>query len=193
MSPIPTSRPATIFELDANSLYASALSSALPLRNFQWLSRDAIQNLKTQLNKTKGIEFTANMKYSLFLEVDILIPPEIHKSQESYPPFPFTHSPFEDSFSPYQKKVRKKHNITSHPKKLYSCFNPVKKYTLHILQLKAYLQMDCILTNIRRGVSFEAKNYIAIYVNYMMDLRRHASNDFEKTLYKFLSNVIFSF
>ena len=66
-----------IMYLDANNLYGWAMSQALPIGGFKWLSPKQIE--KINLGK-----YTENSKKGMILEVDLEYPTELHNSDNDY-------------------------------------------------------------------------------------------------------------
>ena len=65
------------------------------------------------------------------------------------------------------------------------------KYLLHSKNLEYYLRKGMICTNTYRVIQFEQKEFLKPYIDMNTDLRKTASNDFEKDLYKLMNNSVF--
>jgi len=58
-----------------------------------------------------------------------------------------------------------------------------KKYVLHHINLKQYLDLGLKLTKIHRGISFDENAWLKPYVELNTNLRSKAQNEFEKYFY----------
>ena len=65
------------------------------------------------------------------------------------------------------------------------------KYVLHHRNLKQYLEMGMILTEIHRGISFDEDAWLKPYIEMNTKLRTEASNEFEKDFFKLMNNSVF--
>ena len=72
-----------IMYLDANNLYAHAMSQALPISDFKWVEDDELSNLNNNYKNILEIADDANKGY--IFEVDIEIPHNIHDKLNDYP------------------------------------------------------------------------------------------------------------
>jgi len=65
------------------------------------------------------------------------------------------------------------------------------KYTLHFKNLKLYLELGLKLKKVHRGIKFIQLDFFKPYIKLNTDLRKQATNDFEKDLYKLMNNSVF--
>ena len=65
------------------------------------------------------------------------------------------------------------------------------KYTVHFKNLKLYLELGLILENVHRGIRFYQTDFLKPYIKLNTDLRKKATNDFEKDLFKLMNNSVF--
>ena len=72
----PTEESTFILYLDANSLYAWAMSQPLPLNNFKWMTENELSNWR---------QFSDHEDKGCILEVDLEYPKELHNLHNDYP------------------------------------------------------------------------------------------------------------
>ena len=65
------------------------------------------------------------------------------------------------------------------------------RYILHFRNLKLYLKLGMKLGQIYRVLRFEQEDILKPYIELNTNLRKQATNDFEKDLYKLMNNSIF--
>ena len=75
--------------------------------------------------------------------------------------------------------------------KLISDFCPRQKYLVHIENLQFYLKHGMILDKIHNIISFTQKAFAKEFIEEITKLRSTALTKFEKSLYKFINNVLF--
>ena len=66
-----------------------------------------------------------------------------------------------------------------------------KKYVVHIKPLKQALNHGLKLKKVHRIIEFNQKAWLKPYIDMNTELRKVASNDFEKDFYKLLNNAAF--
>lgn len=60
---------------------------------------------------------------------------------------------------------------------------------LHYRNLKQYLELGMVLTKAHRGISFYKSKWIEPYIQKNTNLRKTASNSFEKDFFKLMNNL----
>ena len=159
------SKPSTFIQyLDANNLYGWAMSQNLPTDGFKWIDVDKSKVLKLLEKKDTNQGF--------IFEVDIDYPESLWDSHNDYP------------LAPEKIKFDK-------IDKLICSFLPKKHYVLHYKNLKQYLQEGMILKKVHRGIKFYQSAWMEPYTRKNTDLRKLASNDFEKDFFKLMNNSVF--
>ncbi|XP_050439984.1 uncharacterized protein LOC126845367 [Adelges cooleyi] len=149
---------------DCVNLYGKAMLSVLPFRNFEWLE-DLSLDITTIPN---------NSKYGYILEVDVDYPEHLHNDHNDFPFLP------EFTFPPNSKV-----------KKLMTTFNPKRNYVVHYRSLKQAIANGLVVTKVHRIVKFEQKKWMAPYVKLCTEMRRNATNEFEKAFWKLAINSVF--
>ena len=66
-----------------------------------------------------------------------------------------------------------------------------ERYVLHYRSLQLYLSLGMCLTKIHRAIHFHQSPWMEPYIHMNTDLRKKASSDFEKDLYKLMNNSVF--
>ncbi|CAH3191490.1 unnamed protein product, partial [Porites evermanni] len=153
--------------LDANNLYGWAMSQNLPTHGFKWINDITVQSVFDILNSSnyrgrKGWVF----------EVDLEYPPELWSLHNDYP------------LAPENIKVNGVEKLVCH-------FKPRKNYVVYYKNLRQYLEMGMKITNVHRGISFYQSPWMSPYIQKNTELRKSASNDFEKDFFKLMNNSVF--
>ena len=76
-------------------------------------------------------------------------------------------------------------------KKLVCNLHDKKKYVVHIKSLKQALNHGLKLKKIHRIIKFNQEARLKQYIDMNTELRKVASNDFEKDFYKLMNNAVF--
>ena len=66
-----------------------------------------------------------------------------------------------------------------------------KKYVVHISILKQALNHGLKLKKVRRVTEFNQESCLKKYIHMNTELRKKASNDFEKDFFKLMNNAVF--
>ena len=130
-----------LFYLDANSLYAWAMSQSLPVSNFEWANVD-IDVMHVADDSEDGY----------ILQVDLEYPAHLHDAHNDYPLAPEKMKITRDMLSPYQLDNFPE---TSGCEKLVPNLRDKTKYVLHYRNLKLYIQLGMRLTKIHRVIKFK--------------------------------------
>ena len=65
------------------------------------------------------------------------------------------------------------------------------RYVLYLRNLHLYTQLGMKVTKIHRVLAFDQRAYLAPYILFNTEKRQHARSDFEKDLYKLMSNAVY--
>jgi len=176
----------SLLYVDANNLYGAAMRFPLPLRDFQWMTKDEIDLFSmSQISKEASRGF--------ILDVDLEYPEELHEIHSSFPLAPHQMEITDGILSEYAtqllKSLKKKEKFKS--KKLTSTFLPRKNYVCHGLNLKYYLEQGMKLVKINRAVSFEQSCFLKLYIDLCTKKRAGARTKAEGDMYKLLCNSLY--
>ena len=158
--------PSYIQYLDANNLYGWAMSQKLPVNNFKWVEDTSKRNEEFIKN------YNENNKKGYILEVDVKYHKKLHDSHSDLP------------FLPKRMKIDK-------CKKLVCNLQNKKKYIVHIKSLKQALNHGLKFKKIYRIIEFNQKAWLKPYIDMNTELRKLATDDFEKDLFKLMNNAVF--
>ena len=152
--------------LDANNLYGAAMSKKLPMNGFKWVSD--ILGIDKKFVKS----YNKNSSKGYKLEVDIDYPSKLHK----------LHSDM--LFLPERMKIDKTKNLVCN-------LHDKKKYVVQISILKQALDHRLKLKKVHRVIEFNQMAWLKKYIDINIELRKKASNDFEKDFFKLMNNAVF--
>ena len=153
--------------LDANNLYGAAMSKKLPINGFKWVNDISGINKKFVKSYDKKIS-----DKGYILEVDVDYPSKLYKLHSDMP------------FLPERMKIDK-------TQKLVCNLRDKKKYVVHISILKQILNHGLKLTKVHRVIEFNQEAWLKKYIDINTELRKKASNDFEKYFFKLMNNAVF--
>ena len=182
----PTKPTSYIMYLDANNLYGWAMSQYLPTGNFRWLSTN---NLDEDDYKAI-INISPDFHTGCILEVDLEYPKELHDMHNDYPLAPESIEVQDEWLSPYQRGLLGKTKLQK-IKKLVPNLMDKTKYIVHYRNLQLYLSLGMRLKKIHRILAFDQSPWMEPYIRMNTELRKKATNDFEKDLFKLFNNAVF--
>ena len=81
--------------------------------------------------------------------------------------------------------------IINNTKKLVCNLNDKKNYIVHINVLKQALDHGLKLRKVHRVIEFDQEAWLKEYIDVNTELRRKATNDFEKDFFKLMNNAVF--
>jgi hypothetical protein len=178
----PSKLSSYLLYLDANNLYGWAMSQPLPTGDFKW-----VKDLKSL---ERGItDHPANSPEGYILEVDLEYPEELHDAHNTYPLAPECMVVKKEWMSGYQ------HNLlgatSAEVEKLVPNLRDKNRYVLHYRNLQLYLSLGMRLKKIHRALKFTQSPWMEPYIRHNTELRKKATSDFEKDLYKLMNNSVF--
>ena len=156
--------------LDANNLYGAAISEKLPINGFKWVNDISRINGKFVKSYHKK-----NSDKGYILEVDADYPSKLHKLHSDMP------------FLTERMKIDK-------TQKLVCNLHDKKKYVVHISILKQALNPlnhGLKLKKVHRVTEFNQEAWLKKYIDINTELRKKASDDFEKDFFKLMNNAVF--
>ena len=169
---------------DANNLYGLAISQYLPTSGFRWV--DDCQ----QLTKTIA-EHPADGPEGYILEVDLDYPEDLHDAHNSYPLAPERMVVEKGWMSEYQHSLLGVGDAPTDVQKLVPNLCNKSRYVLHYRNLQLYMSLGLRLTVVHRALWFDQSPWMEPYIRKNTELRKKATSDFEKDLYKLMNNSVF--
>ena len=152
--------------LDANNLYGKAMTEKLPVKGFRWM--EDISNIDEDFVKV----YNKNDNKDYILDVDVDYPSKLQN----------LHSDL--SFLPETM-------VINNTKKLICNLNDKKNYIVQINVLKQALDHGLKLKKVHRIIEFEQEAWLKEYIDVNTELRKKATNDFEKDFFKLMNNAVF--
>ena len=155
--------------IDINNLYGWALSQKLPYSELEWVHTGLDEILEEC--KTGDLD---SLPYGYTMEVDMVIPDEIHDYLEDLP-------------------VAAEHQCPpgSKVKKLLLTHNPKMNYIVHWRLLQMYIKLGVNVTTVHRAVKFKQDSIFKEYIDKNTSLRSQCTTDLEKNYYKLLNNSLY--
>ena len=152
--------------LDANNLYGMVMSEKLPIKGFKWMVdiSGIDENFVKSYNKNSGKGYV--------LKVDVDYPRELQNLHCDLPFLP-------------EKMVE------NNTKKLICNLQDKKDYIVHINVLKQALDYGLKLIKVHQVIQFDQEAWLKEYINFNTELRKKATNDFEKDFFKLMNNAVF--
>ena len=75
--------------------------------------------------------------------------------------------------------------------KLLTTLEDKKNYIVHISTLQQALKHDLSLQKVHSVISYRQEAYLKPYIDKNTELRKNATNDFEKNFFKLMNNSVF--
>ena len=151
--------------LDANNLYGKAMTEKLSGRGFRWM--DDISRMDEDF--VRGYDKNDNKGYILEVGVD------------------------------YSNELQNLHSgllflpermVINNTKKLVCNLDDKNNYVVHINVLKQALDHGLKLRKVNRVIEFDQEAWLKEYIDVNIELRKKASNDFEKDFFKLMNNAV---
>ena len=152
--------------LDANNLYGKAMTKKLPVRGFKWI------NDIFEINEKFVKSYKKNSDKGYILEVDVDYPNELQNLHSDLPFLP-------------------ERMVINNTKKLVCNLNDKKNYVVHINVLEQALDHGLKLRKVHRVIEFDQEAWLKEYIDVNTELRKKATNDFEKDFFKLMNNAVF--
>ena len=169
-----------ITSLDKNNLYGWTISEYLPYGEFMWLKN---------VHEFDFMSINEKREIGYFLKVDPEYPDELHELPNDYPLAPEKLVVFNDMLSKYCKRIADEYDIkVGIVKKIIPNLGNKTKYVLHYRNLQLYLSLAIKLTKILRALQFKQSDWMKKYIDFDIEKRKNATNDFEKDFFKLMIN-----
>ena len=161
------------------------MSQALPTGGFEWTDPPSTQEL---------IDHPSDADKGYILEVNLEYPEELHDAHNDYPLAAERLKVDNAWMSDYQLDIlRQVYGGAPHVEveKLVPNLRNKERYVLHYRNLQLYLSLGMKLTKIHRTLRFHQSPWMEPYIRLNTELRKKATSDFEKNLYKLMNNSVF--
>ena len=143
-----------------------------------------------QLAKTIA-EHPADGPEGYILEVDLEYPEDLHDAHNAYSLAP-EHMVVEKGWiSEYQHSLLGVGAAPTEVEKLVPKLRNKSRYVLHYRNLQLYMSLGVCLTAVHRALRFGQSPWMEPYIRKNTELRKKATSDFEKDLYKLMNNSVF--
>ena len=159
-------KPSYIQYLDANNLYGKAMTEKLPVRGFRWM--EDISKIDEDFVRV----YNKNDNKGYILDVDVDYPSKLQNLHSDLPFLP-------------------ERMVINNTKKLVCNLNDKKNYIVHINVLKKALDHGLKLKKVHRIIEFKQEAWLKEYTDANTELRKKATNDFEKDFFKLMNNAVF--
>ena len=167
----PEKKSSFIQYLDANNLYGWAMSQNLPTHGFKWMKDITLEKVDEILDKINCSMSNTGKKGYIF-EVDLEYPQHLWDKHNDYP------------LAPEIMKVNGVEKLICH-------FKTRKNYVIHYRTLRQCLELGMKITAVHRGISFYQSPWMEPYIRKNTELRKTATNSFEKDFFKLMNNSVF--
>ena len=152
--------------LDTNKLYGKAMTEKSPVKGFRWM--EDIPKIDEDFVKV----YHKNDNKGYILDVDIYYPSKLQNLHSDLPFLP-------------------ERMVINNTKKLVCNLNDKKNYIVHINILKQALDHGFKLKKVHRIIEFEQEAWLKEYIDVNTELRKKATNDFEKDFFMLMNNAVF--
>ena len=138
------------------------MSQPLPAGGFKWVD----------VNPNEISELATRTDEGYILEVDVSYPKDLHNSHNDLP------------FMCERMEI-------NGVEKLVPNLRDKKNYVIHIQALNQALQHGWRLDGIHQAIEFDQSPWLKTYIDFNTQLRKAATNDFEKAFIKLMNNSVF--
>ncbi|KAF4528506.1 hypothetical protein B566_EDAN016828 [Ephemera danica] len=157
--------------LDANNLYGWAMCHALPTGNFK-LFKNETGEKELNMERLKTLEKDA-LRGCIF-EVDVEYPEHLHDSHSDFPFLP------ENKVPPGGKQ-----------QKLVTTLEKKQHYVIHYLALQQAVAHGLKITKVYSVLEFDQSPFLKPYIELNTEMRKKATNNFEKDFFKLMNNAVY--
>ena len=152
--------------LDANNLYGKAMTEKLAVRGFRWM------NDISKMDEDFVKDYDKNNNKGYILDVDVNYPNKLQNLHNDVPFLP-------------------ERMVINNTKKLVCNLSDKKNYIVHITVLNQALDHGLKLRKVHRVIEFDQEAWLKEYIDVNTELRKKATNDFEKDFFKLMNNAVF--
>ena len=124
-----------------------------------------------------------------FIEADLKYPDSIKEKTKNFPFAPVNKKINPDKFCDYMREIKPDTYIQT--KKLICDWSDKKNYLVHYRMLKFYIRHGMVVDKVHNIISIRQSRWLEKYINFNIQKRNQAVNDFEKDFYKLLNNAFY--
>ena len=168
-----------------NNLYGFAMIQPMPYSEFNFLT-------KKEHNKFCLDSISENSPIGYILEVDLEYSTELHDTHNYYPLAPEKIEISLDMLSKYCSDIANQYGIkVGGFKKLVPNLRDKVKYMVHYRNLQLHLKLGMNLIKVHRILKFKESDGLKEYIEFNIEKRKEAKDQFSKNLFKLLVNCIY--
>jgi hypothetical protein len=169
---------------DANNLCGWGMSQPLATGGFEWVKISMEEEI---------VRHPDDAEKGYIFEVDLEYPKELHDSHSAYPLAPERMKVKDEWISEYQQNLLREigGGGSLETVKMVPNVRIKERYIVHYRNLKLYLSLGMWLKKIHRALKFDQRPWMEPYIRHNTELRKRATNYFEKDLYKPMNNSVF--
>ena len=166
-------------------MYASVLSSSLPVGGFRWLTAREVEDFDVM-----GVDADPEEGTSYICLVDLHYPPHLCYSHSQVPLAPEHVTITEDLLSPSTRTLRKKIDDQEklNARRLTATFGDRLDYLVHLKNLQFYLHMGLRITKLKRIFAYKCRPYGKPFIDDCMKQRANARSALESRFAKLTMN-----
>ena len=136
-------------------------------------------------------EHPADSPIGFIFEIDMEYPEELHKAHNAYPLAPEHMVVQKEWMSDYHHNLLGVEMVPTKVEKLVLNLRSKDCYVLHYCNLQLNLSLRMHLRKIRCALRFKQSPWMEPYIRMNTELRKKATSDFEKGMYKLMNNNAF--
>ena len=174
---------------DANSLYPTVMTSALPQRAYNKLELPETTINRLELANTLLKNYRSNHRTGYFIEVSYHVPHELHDF--------FDYAPIAkravdiSELSEYQRDMFEKNGRNIKSEKLFPFLGEQRNMMHHIELLQFWIELGVKVTEVHSIYSFQQTRWMSSYVNTLTAVRRDSKDPIEKQVCKIAMNSLY--
>ena len=178
-----------LFDVDANALYTGALSSILPSHEFEWMNETELSEITDDFMKRWNPEGEIGMT----VMVDLEYPSEVQDQTLDLPLAPTPAPPDPVDMPAYMHELwAETHTTIMRPgMKLLLTHKNKKRYIVHHLALKYYVERGLRITKVHQGVRYKQTAFFKSYADLHTLARSQATDDLTKMVRKLYTNALY--
>lgn len=179
------------------------MSQPLPTGAYQWVEMEEQPELFSSADAILNLKDDSQTGY--IFEVDLYYPESLHITHNDFPFCAEKRKLSKEAIEVIDKRAsemlrelpeeeRKKKKISmraSKIDKLLLTLYDKEKYVVHYRMLALALRHGLKLKKVHRILKFEQSPWLKPYIDLNTELRKNASNEFEKDFFKLLNNAVF--